>query len=56
MIRRNIVNFGGVRYAFVSLTYRGMIATVSRRLRKLPTERTWKQLERLLTFDAPEAQ
>jgi hypothetical protein len=53
---RELIHFGNRLVAFVFMT-RGTLTAVSHRVCfKLPTERTWRTLERQCSFEAVEAQ
>lgn len=54
--QRDIKNFGKSQFAFVTSKDGQQIAVSYRKLRKIPTERTWRELERRVSFAAPEAQ
>lgn len=53
---RELIHFGNRLVAFVSQVSGGLTAVSYRVCFKLPTERTWRTLERQCSFEATEAQ
>jgi hypothetical protein len=55
-MRRELIHFGNRLVAFVMLVCGERTAVSYNVCYKLPTERTWRSLERQCSFDAEEAQ